>query len=304
MLLSKKNVFVRYCELFYKWKKSQGFFFSGTLKRFLFLSRSTLWMTTASWRETGRESTQMEPVQRFGAGVWRSWRSTIKTRAPLSSTASAGSSLVFSRQVSTFYSSHVSSRQVDVTQILTTHSVSIRLRVSFTVFRHSRSNCDQLQLSSWHGRLLDDWRVPGREPGAYRSSQRRLHLVRSVLITVMLPRPRHALSALLKTWPFSCRNFHVWNDCWMTRSDLPPGNGGWQAVDATPQETSQGTFRCGPASLAAVRHGQVFLKHDAPFVFAEVCGIYPLVHRSVCSKRKKKEKKKDSKSTEQISSLK
>uniref|UniRef100_UPI0037E92BCB protein-glutamine gamma-glutamyltransferase K-like n=1 Tax=Semicossyphus pulcher TaxID=241346 RepID=UPI0037E92BCB len=65
-------------------------------------------------------------------------------------------------------------------------------------------------------------------------------------------------------------NFHVWNDCWMARPDLPPGNGGWQAVDATPQETSQGTFRCGPASLAAVRNGQVFLKHDAPFVFAEV----------------------------------
>nr|XP_033476944.1 protein-glutamine gamma-glutamyltransferase K-like isoform X1 [Epinephelus lanceolatus] len=65
-------------------------------------------------------------------------------------------------------------------------------------------------------------------------------------------------------------NFHVWNDCWMARPDLPPGNGGWQAVDATPQETSQGTFRCGPASLAAVRNGQVYLKHDTPFVFAEV----------------------------------
>eukprot|EP00064_Thunnus_orientalis_P005006 superscaffoldBa00000475_g5019 len=65
-------------------------------------------------------------------------------------------------------------------------------------------------------------------------------------------------------------NFHVWNDCWMARPDLPPGMGGWQAVDATPQETSQGTFRCGPASLAAVRNGQVYLKHDAPFVFAEV----------------------------------
>ncbi|XP_034567276.1 protein-glutamine gamma-glutamyltransferase K-like [Notolabrus celidotus] len=65
-------------------------------------------------------------------------------------------------------------------------------------------------------------------------------------------------------------NFHVWNDCWMARPDLPAGNGGWQAVDATPQETSQGTFRCGPASLAAIRNGQVFLKHDAPFVFAEV----------------------------------
>ncbi|XP_020499452.2 protein-glutamine gamma-glutamyltransferase K-like [Labrus bergylta] len=65
-------------------------------------------------------------------------------------------------------------------------------------------------------------------------------------------------------------NFHVWNDCWMARPDLPVGNGGWQAVDSTPQETSEGTYRCGPASLAAVRYGQVFLKHDAPFVFAEV----------------------------------
>lgn len=36
------------------------------------------------------------------------------------------------------------------------------------------------------------------------------------------------------------RNFHVWNDCWMARPDLPTGYGGWQAVDATPQETSEG----------------------------------------------------------------
>uniref|UniRef100_A0A8C2XBA0 Protein-glutamine gamma-glutamyltransferase K n=1 Tax=Cyclopterus lumpus TaxID=8103 RepID=A0A8C2XBA0_CYCLU len=65
-------------------------------------------------------------------------------------------------------------------------------------------------------------------------------------------------------------NFHVWNDCWMARLDLPPGYGGWQAVDSTPQETSQGTFRCGPASVNAIRSGQVYLKHDTPFVFAEV----------------------------------
>ncbi|XP_028284183.1 protein-glutamine gamma-glutamyltransferase K [Parambassis ranga] len=65
-------------------------------------------------------------------------------------------------------------------------------------------------------------------------------------------------------------NFHVWNDCWMARPDLPPGYGGWQAVDSTPQETSQGTFRCGPASVNAIRSGQVYLKHDTPFVFAEV----------------------------------
>ncbi|XP_054625205.1 protein-glutamine gamma-glutamyltransferase K [Dunckerocampus dactyliophorus] len=65
-------------------------------------------------------------------------------------------------------------------------------------------------------------------------------------------------------------NFHVWNDCWMARPDLPDGHGGWQAIDSTPQETSQGTFRCGPASVMAIRSGQVYLKHDTPFVFAEV----------------------------------
>ncbi|MCI4387780.1 hypothetical protein PGIGA_G00078120 [Pangasianodon gigas] len=65
-------------------------------------------------------------------------------------------------------------------------------------------------------------------------------------------------------------NFHVWNDCWMARPDLPPGMGGWQAVDATPQETSQGIFCCGPAPVAAIREGLVYLKYDAPFVFAEV----------------------------------
>ncbi|XP_066578969.1 protein-glutamine gamma-glutamyltransferase K [Amia ocellicauda] len=65
-------------------------------------------------------------------------------------------------------------------------------------------------------------------------------------------------------------NFHVWNDCWMARPDLPAGMGGWQAVDATPQETSQGTFCCGPASLTAIRSGLVYLPHDTPFIFAEV----------------------------------
>lgn len=40
--------------------------------------------------------------------------------------------------------------------------------------------------------------------------------------------------------PHPSRNFHVWNDCWMKRPDLPSGFNGWQVVDATPQETSSG----------------------------------------------------------------
>lgn len=65
-------------------------------------------------------------------------------------------------------------------------------------------------------------------------------------------------------------NFHVWNDCWMKRPDLPDGYDGWQVVDATPQETSSGLFCCGPCSVTAVKNGDVFLKYDTPFVFAEV----------------------------------
>ncbi|KAK9954624.1 hypothetical protein ABG768_016675 [Culter alburnus] len=65
-------------------------------------------------------------------------------------------------------------------------------------------------------------------------------------------------------------NYHVWNEAWMARPDLPSGFGGWQVIDSTPQLTNQGFFRCGPTSVAAIRSGQTFLKHDVPFIFAEV----------------------------------
>lgn len=41
--------------------------------------------------------------------------------------------------------------------------------------------------------------------------------------------------------PFD-RNFHVWNECWMIRKDLPPGYNGWQVLDPTPQQTSSGEW--------------------------------------------------------------
>ncbi|XP_045078272.1 coagulation factor XIII A chain [Coregonus clupeaformis] len=65
-------------------------------------------------------------------------------------------------------------------------------------------------------------------------------------------------------------NYHCWNECYMSRPDLPQGFGGWQVVDATPQETSDGMYRCGPASVQAIKHGQICFPFDAPFVFAEV----------------------------------
>ncbi|XP_029844835.3 hemocyte protein-glutamine gamma-glutamyltransferase [Ixodes scapularis] len=65
-------------------------------------------------------------------------------------------------------------------------------------------------------------------------------------------------------------NFHVWNEVWMARRDLPPGYGGWQAIDATPQETSDGFYQVGPCSVAAVKRGEIGYMYDSPFVFAEV----------------------------------
>ena len=65
-------------------------------------------------------------------------------------------------------------------------------------------------------------------------------------------------------------NYHVWNDVWMARPDLPSGFGGWQAIDATPQEASDDRYQCGPAPVEAIRRGEVGLGYDAPFIFSEV----------------------------------
>ncbi|CAL1532742.1 unnamed protein product [Lymnaea stagnalis] len=65
-------------------------------------------------------------------------------------------------------------------------------------------------------------------------------------------------------------NFHVWNEAWMSRPELTSGYGGWQAFDATPQETSEGVYCCGPVPVAAIKLGEVTLPYDGPFVFAEV----------------------------------
>ncbi|KAK5646601.1 hypothetical protein RI129_005065 [Pyrocoelia pectoralis] len=68
----------------------------------------------------------------------------------------------------------------------------------------------------------------------------------------------------------SCWNFHVWNDVWMSRPDLPRGYSGWQIIDGTPQELSGNVFCCGPASVEAVKRGEVGFLYDTPFVFSEV----------------------------------
>ena len=47
------------------------------------------------------------------------------------------------------------------------------------------------------------------------------------------------------------RNYHVWVEGWMKRPDLDGSFGGWQALDATPQELSphSRTMVVGPASI-------------------------------------------------------
>ncbi|XP_006639494.2 transglutaminase 5, like [Lepisosteus oculatus] len=65
-------------------------------------------------------------------------------------------------------------------------------------------------------------------------------------------------------------NFHVWVECWMARPDLGYGCDGWQVLDPTPQERSEGVFCCGPSPVTAIKRGCVNLLYDVPFVFAEV----------------------------------
>uniref|UniRef100_A0A8C6S4U6 Protein-glutamine gamma-glutamyltransferase 2 n=1 Tax=Neogobius melanostomus TaxID=47308 RepID=A0A8C6S4U6_9GOBI len=65
-------------------------------------------------------------------------------------------------------------------------------------------------------------------------------------------------------------NFHVWVDSWMARRDLAPKYNGWQASDPTPQENSEGVFCCGPAPVKAIKEGDLTMKYDTPFIFAEV----------------------------------
>ncbi|XP_067652853.1 protein-glutamine gamma-glutamyltransferase 4-like [Haliotis asinina] len=83
-------------------------------------------------------------------------------------------------------------------------------------------------------------------------------------------------------------NFHVWNEVWMSRPDLVTCEeeeglyDGWQVIDATPQEASDGVFQCGPCPVAAVKEGRIHVGYDTAFVFAEVNGdrVEWLVNRS------------------------
>ena len=63
----------------------------------------------------------------------------------------------------------------------------------------------------------------------------------------------------------------MWNEAHMARPDLPTGFGGWQVLDATPQEESPqgGGYRLGPSPRQAIKLGQR-MNYDVEFVISEV----------------------------------
>merc|ERR1711892_67635 len=69
----------------------------------------------------------------------------------------------------------------------------------------------------------------------------------------------------------SCWNFHVWNEIFITgKGHWPSKYAGWAAIDSTPQESSNGLMQCGPAPLAAIKEGHIYIGYDTGFVFGEV----------------------------------
>ncbi|XP_042740739.1 protein 4.2 [Lagopus leucura] len=62
--------------------------------------------------------------------------------------------------------------------------------------------------------------------------------------------------------------FHVWNECWMARTDLLPEYSGWQALDATCQKKSKGPSFCGPTPVQAIKEGDIEVDYDVCYFFA------------------------------------
>ncbi|NXH36838.1 EPB42 protein, partial [Myiagra hebetior] len=59
--------------------------------------------------------------------------------------------------------------------------------------------------------------------------------------------------------------FHIWNECWMARTDLLPEYGGWQALDATCEDKSKG-----PAPVHAIKEGDTQVDYDVCYFFAAI----------------------------------
>jgi len=67
-------------------------------------------------------------------------------------------------------------------------------------------------------------------------------------------------------------NFHAWVEFYFSRVDLSSGDG-WQVVDATPQEPSDGEYKLGPASKQKILNKDLDADYDTHFVESEVDAV-------------------------------
>ncbi|UJR26471.1 hypothetical protein I4U23_007798 [Adineta vaga] len=74
---------------------------------------------------------------------------------------------------------------------------------------------------------------------------------------------------------------HVWNECWMRRSDLPNNEQDWQIIDSTPVPMCDGIRRTGPCPVSTVKKGELGYRWDSPYIYSSVNGnkshwiVYP-----------------------------
>ncbi|XP_002738254.1 protein-glutamine gamma-glutamyltransferase K-like [Saccoglossus kowalevskii] len=66
--------------------------------------------------------------------------------------------------------------------------------------------------------------------------------------------------------------FHVFNECYMARPDIHKGKKyrGWQVIDGTPAQRSDGLYQTGPSPISAIKRGNVPAKFDTEYAFAMV----------------------------------
>lgn len=71
-------------------------------------------------------------------------------------------------------------------------------------------------------------------------------------------------------------NYHVWNEGWMRRPDLPSGYDGWQVLDGTPQGLSMQSqlFEVGPFPVRGVLEDRINMPYDGNVARAAVKAIY------------------------------
>lgn len=244
----------------------------------------------------------MELPLQHGAAVWASWHSTTKTEAYLLNTASAGSSqgsppqvriqrFVFLLKVVLYNSNNGLFKLPPHSPLSITVSLLFSLLSlppipvlrclgiptrSVTNFQSAHDTDNSLTIDEYYDENMRPIENSNNDAIWYKHASFWFPTILQPLCAEGLVENKIKKKSLqyimiaVDLSLFLCRNFHVWNECWMARPDLPPGMGGWQVVDATPQRTSQGIYCCGPAPVVAIRDGLINLHYDAPFIFAEV----------------------------------